>query len=863
MDRESSPDYKALFLKSQEEIRKSTQNTAFIELIRTCHELLSQPLQADSEHPYRLFWSVTELQGVAKSLGILHSEDELATYEKLGVENHVRNIISELCNRPEAQQRFKLGKGVSFESHTNSFEAGARDDPSQRPRPDRFCIHHKLDGSSDVLMTVEYKPPHKLTVENLRVGLRPMNFRDEVAQRESIPTEKASKLQYNAEQMVGAVLVQEYHVMICEGLEYSYVTIGLALVLLRVPLEAPDTLLYFLCEPNMEVQDDLNYRQPTTAIARILCLALMSCQSQVRDNAWRKQTKSKLSTWATSFALIRSRIPEVELQETPSGSEYTGSDYAPSSSPLQSPTPRARVRVESGCAPSQSIKHHPDSGSDSDSSEASPEPRRKRNISQITSSPPQQSSRSEGSRRNPGDQSRQHKMQFCTQSCLLGLQQNDILDEKCPNVALHTRGQSDKHQITALDFLRQLNQQLDTDIDQHCTPLNKRGSYGASFKITCAIYGYTVVGKGTTTHLWPHVSREIEVYRVLQRAQGSAIPVFLGPIDLNMSYFLHGAGEIRHMLLMGWGGETINSIEHSPELQKQIRRSRKEINSLGVTHGDLRLDNLLWSEELQRVLIIDFHRSQLNYELKRRQVRKQFRWTVESPMYSSTVHKLYNPYIQPITKTIFVGRTGKLFWLAEPLRFTEPLGKKVLILDVDSRHLDGPKGVLSKAPLNATQIPPDTSGRLNHFMFAMIHGYDYRLVQIPRTVGRSGTWTKVTAIKEALEHYEYVVFMDADSMMPYPNLPMEWLFNYWEIMPETLVAMALDPDAPHNRDWNGRTFLNTGFIIAQQSPRTNELFEAWESCPNETRYPDCGRWGAEWPHEQSAFGNHVRGKWVP
>lgn len=171
-------------------------------------------------------------------MGILRYEDELVTYEKLGVENHVCNLISELCNRSEAQQRFRLGKGVSFESHTNSFEAGARDDPSQPPRPDRFCIHHKLDGSSD-------------------------------------------------------------------------------------------------------------------------------------------------------------------------------------------------------------------------------------------------------------------------QKCLLGLQHNDILDQNCPNVALHTQGRSSKHQITAPDFLRQLNQQLDTDIDQHCTPLNKCGSYGAFFKITCAVYGYTVVGKGTTTHLWP------------------------------------------------------------------------------------------------------------------------------------------------------------------------------------------------------------------------------------------------------------------------------------------------------------------------------------------------------------------------
>ncbi|KAJ5355711.1 hypothetical protein N7517_010320 [Penicillium concentricum] len=391
--------------------------------------------------------------------------------------------------------------------------------------------------------------------------------------------------------MVGAVLVQEYHVMICEGLEYSYVTTRLALVLLCVPLETPDTLLYFLCEPNMEMQDDFNYRQPSTAIARILCLALMSCQSHVRNNAWRKQAKSKLHTWATSFTLVRSQIPEIELQQTPSGSEYTSSDYAPSSSPLQSPTPKARAQLESGCAPSQNTKHRPDSDSDSDSSLGAPEPRRKRNLSQATSSPPVPSSRSRGFRHNPGDQPQQHTRQFCTQRCLLGLQQNGILDKNCPDVALHTRGRSDKHPITAPDFLRQLNQQLDTDIDQHCTPLNKCGSYGASFKITCAAYGYTVVGKGTTTHLWPQVSREIEVYRVLQRAQGSAIPVFLGPIDLNMSYFLHRAG---------------------------------------VMHGDLRLDNLLWNEELQRVLIIDFHRLQLNYELKRRQVRSKKRNSAEA-----------------------------------------------------------------------------------------------------------------------------------------------------------------------------------------------------------------------------------------
>jgi hypothetical protein len=143
----------------------------------------------------------------------------------------------------------------------------------------------------------------------------------------------------------------------------------------------------------------------------------------------------------------------------------------------------------------------------------------------------------------------------------------------------------------------------------------------------------------------------------------------------------------------------------------------------------------------------------------------------------------------------------------------------------------------------------------------MIHGYDYKLIQSRPYSDRHGTWTKVPVIKEALQtHHDFVVFMDADTMFPHPHLPLEWLFNYWDITPDTLVAMALDPDQRRNRDARGQLLLNTGFIIAQQSPRTQELFQAWETCPDEkTRYTRrCSQWKRKWSHEQAAFGNHIR-----
>lgn len=119
------------------------------------------------------------------------------------------------------------------------------------------------------------------------------------------------------------------------------------------------------------------------------------------------------------------------------------------------------------------------------------------------------------------------------------------------------------------------------------------------------------------------MKREADIYHILSRVQGSAVPVFLGAIDLAKIYFLHGAGEIRHMLLIAWGGEHIKDIQHNDAVIQEVSRSKKLIRSLGVIHQDLRPDNILWNTELDRALIIDFHCSQLDP----RPVKRQPRWS--------------------------------------------------------------------------------------------------------------------------------------------------------------------------------------------------------------------------------------------
>lgn len=217
-----------------------------------------------------------------------------------------------------------------------------------------------------------------------------MKFWKEVVSCKSIPTDKSEKLKYNAEQIFGSVLTQEYHIMICEGLEYSYVTIGLALVLLSVPYDDPGTLMYFLCEPNIEVHNDPNYEKPKTAIARVLCLILMSLLSPVRDHNWRKDAKARLRTWATSFSLVRSKIPDEELRQTPpdsthtsfeSTSDITCSEWLPS--PEQSPSKKSRAQPRATCEPPQTDQATDLESSDSDSNLQAP--RRKRTLSELMS----------------------------------------------------------------------------------------------------------------------------------------------------------------------------------------------------------------------------------------------------------------------------------------------------------------------------------------------------------------------------------------------------------------------------------------------------------------------------------------------
>jgi hypothetical protein len=256
-------------------------------------------------------------------------------------------------------------------------------------QPDKFCVH-RLDGdTSTLLMTIEYKPPHKLSTENLCAGLRPMNFWEDVVNTETIPTDRAEKLRYNAARSAGAAIVQEYHVMIQEGLVYSCLSTGIVLVFLYVPEEDPTTLYYRLCVPNEDVRSvgDGSLSHPVTAVSRLLCLSLMSCATPLRGNAWPNTAKHMVRVWKTNFEHLRAQIPDEQFNQTPPGSEYVPS------SPIAPPEQGGRRRYTRSnpvCTPSPDVLQ--DQNDTSDSSDLDPKTAgrsHKRNYSQVASSPPQ------------------------------------------------------------------------------------------------------------------------------------------------------------------------------------------------------------------------------------------------------------------------------------------------------------------------------------------------------------------------------------------------------------------------------------------------------------------------------------------
>lgn len=248
---------------------------------------------------------------------------------------------------------------------------------------------------------------------------------------------------------------------------------------------------------------------------------------------------------------------------------------------------------------------------------------------------------------------------------------------------------------------------------------------------------------------------------------------------------------------------------------------------------------------------------------------------------AQALQALFQPMIVDMTSPRFQTQEGDVYEIADPKNplFTKPLGERMCIVDMDGRPFDGQNEIFSELPIDLPSLKGGTSGILNHYLYAHIHGYKYYFIKTtPAPDRRSQVWEEMRATRELLETgvCDYVLNLDTDAVFVHLELPLEWMMNRWNVSDDYVITMAVDPDTPihktdaeieatndawirFNRDEKKRVWGNPGVSIIRNSPLAIEMLNDWWSCPDdEARYPGCNKWRGVWPAEMTAFANYLR-----
>jgi hypothetical protein len=258
---------------------------------------------------------------------------------------------------------------------------------------------------------------------------------------------------------------------------------------------------------------------------------------------------------------------------------------------------------------------------------------------------------------------------------------------------------------------------------------------------------------------------------------------------------------------------------------------------------------------------------------------------VQSPVRDVAIgialQQLFQPILVDPASPEFQVQDGDVYSIADAKHpiFTKSLGKRICIVDIDGRSFDGQNEAFSELPINIPTLTGGTSGILNHYLYAKIHGYSYYYIKTtPAPKGRGQVWEELRATLELMETdaCDYIFSLDTDAVFVHLELPVEWMLNRWNMTDQHAITLSIDPDTPIRktddqieRSWHGwtkfnrddyrRVWANPGVSVLRNSPIAREMLRDWWSCPEDhERYPRCERFIKEWPAEMSAFANYIR-----
>ncbi|KAL7789024.1 hypothetical protein V8C37DRAFT_386986 [Trichoderma ceciliae] len=566
-------------------------------------------------HSRRDFPSQTQLDFLISHIGPISSEEGLRIFERFAVEAVVETLFARATADSQLSSNLGLQGTVRFESHTNLGEAtdenmgtGASSMAPKTPRArrkargkgnraDEFLIYSTLDGMQTPALAIEYKPPHKLSVDQIVTGLG-----SEIWPERDVINKDGDDFASASRRLAAAVVTQLFSYMIGKGLQYGYVCTGQAFVFLHIA-DDPSTVYYSVCVPRVDVMDDDETRLHRTAAAQVFAFILQALRVEPPPEAWHDKAE-QLGLWEVEYDDILARIPESERKrKEPTTSPYRAQRWKGFK--------RSPLRTRSHC-------REPDTGTgrpaDEDEDPPSPTPNASRYVGNVAAAEKMASTKKEGKEQGQRGQNQATKPHirnrpFCSQKCLLGLALGKPVDSKCPNAGYH--GQ--KH-ISRLEFLHLIREQLAVDRgrDADCMPLYRSGSRGSLFKARLSSHGYTLVAKGMENLDYAHLQHENEIYDRLLPIQGKYIPVCLGRIDLILPYY-YDCGVFTHFMFLGWAGRpifeyAINQI-NTLNITDAATRIFKAIHKLRVLHRDAEPRNILYDDQSGNLMVVDFERS--------------------------------------------------------------------------------------------------------------------------------------------------------------------------------------------------------------------------------------------------------------
>ncbi|KAK3933949.1 hypothetical protein QBC46DRAFT_400881 [Diplogelasinospora grovesii] len=147
-------------------------------------------------------------------------------------------------------------------------------------RADHFCIYGTSDGANIPKTAIEYKAPHKLTQDEIIMGLV-----SEIQPERDVINKDGEDFAFTSRALAAAVVTQLFSYMIGKGIQYGYVSTGQTFIFLYIP-DDPTIVYYYVSVPNLDVLDDDETRLHRTAVAQVFAFVLQSLRVEPPPQSW-------------------------------------------------------------------------------------------------------------------------------------------------------------------------------------------------------------------------------------------------------------------------------------------------------------------------------------------------------------------------------------------------------------------------------------------------------------------------------------------------------------------------------------------------------------------------------------------------